>query len=371
MATKKYEKKESRDYQQELNNKIIGILEEAEQNLDKGLKWEMPFFKCNERPINGFTGERYNGANVMALMVEGYDDPRWMTFKQMEEKSKQIGKPLHLEKGSKAAYVMKVVPVYEKEEVWVEAPGGKKTKEEIVKKDSSGKPMPVRDEHGNPKISFKWYPVFNASQIVGMEPYMKRETTEEVKPHEAVEMLSMALQERTGLRVEHSARGQAYYSPSEHLVHMPKPELFKSADHYADTALHEYGHSTGKALGRDLTGQFGSALYAKEELVAELTSCYMAMELGVHHNPSTHENQAAYIKSWLKALKDDKTLITKAASQASKATEYLVGHYEAYKQELAQKNENRVTQAEDMAKDLIANLTKKPAQNKPTKALTM
>jgi len=76
---------------------------------------------------------------------------------------------------------------------------------------------------------------------------------------------------------------------------------------------------------------FGTPDYAKEELIAELTSSFMACELGIPHNPSSHDNHAAYLKSWLGALKDDKTLITKAANQASKATDFQVEHLNAYK----------------------------------------
>jgi len=82
---------------------------------------------------------------------------------------------------------------------------------------------------------------------------------------------------------------------------------------------------------------FGTTEYAKEELIAELTSSFMAVELGIPHNPSSHENHAAYLKSWLSALQADKTLITKAANQASKATEYQIEHLEAYKMTLHQK----------------------------------
>ena len=37
----------------------------------------------------------------------------------------------------------------------------------------------------------------------------------------------------------------------------------------------------------------------------------------------TFDNSASYIQSWLRKLKDDKTLIVKAASQAQKAVDYI------------------------------------------------
>ncbi|KWR77808.1 hypothetical protein RN01_25355 [Cupriavidus sp. SHE] len=273
-------------------------------------------------------------------MTEEFSDPRWMTFVQMQELSKAMETPLHIKKGSKASYIMKVVPAYQKDS------------DGNVLKNSDGKALPVLDEKGNPKIGFKWYPVFNASQIEGMPPYIQ--ASKEVKPVEEIELLSKALQERTDLKVEHSGVSRAYYSSAKHLVHMPEPGLFKSSEAYADTLLHEFGHSTGPALGRKMGNGFGTSEYAKEELIAELTSSFMAVELGIPHNPSSHENHAAYLRSWLSALKDDKTLITKAANQASKATEYQIEHLEAYKLTLQLKNQ----QAQDMADQAIATAKK-------------
>ena len=337
---KEYAKTEERDYQQELTNKFIARIEEAIACEEQGLKWDKPFFSCNEWPRNALTGEKYHGSNVATLMTEEFSDPRWMTFVQMQELSKNMETPLHIKKGSKASYIMKVVPAYQKDS------------DGNILKNSDGKALPILDEKGNPKIGFKWYPVFNACQIEGMPPYIQ--ASKEVKPAEEIELLSKALQERTDLKVEHSWISRAYYSSSKHLVHMPEPGLFKSSEAYADTLLHEFGHSTGPALGRKMGNGFGTNEYAKEELIAELTSSFMAVELGIPHNPSSHENHAAYLKSWLSALQDDKTLITKAANQASKATEYQMEHLEAYKMALQQKN----AQAQDMADQAIATAKK-------------
>ncbi|MGD6771333.1 zincin-like metallopeptidase domain-containing protein, partial [Staphylococcus arlettae] len=85
-------------------------------------------------------------------------------------------------------------------------------------------------------------------------------------------------------KVEHNDGGRAFYSVNQHKVSMPHKEKFVPGAYY-DTLLHELGHSTGPALGRDLSGSFGSAKYAFEELVAELSSVFMSAELGIPHNP--------------------------------------------------------------------------------------
>jgi len=141
----------------------------------------------------------------------------------MKVVSENEGIELHLKKGSKAGYIMKVVPAYEKDE------------KGQIKKNDKGEYSQVIDDHGNPKIGFKWYPVFNCSSIEGIPEYQERK--EEIKPFKTIQLLSSALQVRDDLKIVHTQRSKAYYSPESHLVHMPSPELFKSAGAYADTLL--------------------------------------------------------------------------------------------------------------------------------------
>lgn len=319
------DKNPERDYQQELTDKFIARIEEALANEEKGLKWDKPFFFSPEWPRNALTAERYRGSNVAILMSEEFADPRWMTFNQMQMLSKQTQEPLRLKKGCKACYIQRVIPVYERDD------------QGNIKKDENGAAIPVRNEDGTQKIGFKYYPIFNCSQIEGIEPYVK--PVREITPIEEVELLSKALQERTGLKVEHTDQMTPFYSPGKHLVNMPHRHHFKSSEMYADTLLHEFGHSTGPALGRKLDGGFGSVSYAKEELVAELASSFMSVELGVGHNPASHENNAAYLKSWLQVLENDKTFLSKAANQASKAVDYQTEHLNTYKQGLKHREE--------------------------------
>ena len=64
---------------------------------------------------------------------------------------------------------------------------------------------------------------------------------------------------------------------------MPRPEAYFEPINWHRTALHELGHWSGHSsrLNRDLSGNFGSALYAKEELVAEMTSAFVCASLGI------------------------------------------------------------------------------------------
>jgi len=82
------------------------------------------------------------------------------------------------------------------------------------------------------------------------------------------------------------------------------------------------GHWTGHRtrLGRDQSGGFGSALYAREELVAEMASAFVCASLGII--PTVRH--ADYLGSWLAVLREDNRAIFRAASAASKAADYLL-----------------------------------------------
>jgi antirestriction protein ArdC len=64
------------------------------------------------------------------------------------------------------------------------------------------------------------------------------------------------------------------------------------------------------------------------ELVAEMTACYLANELNVPQSDKV-EAYARYIKCWLKEMESDPKWVFAAASQASRAADYLLGFVQA------------------------------------------
>jgi len=104
---------------------------------------------------------------------------------------------------------------------------------------------------------------------------------------------------------------------------MPPKDCFVDEPHYYATGLHELTHWTGAShrLNRDISHPFGSPGYAQEEIRADLASLFMSAELGIPYDP---KDQAAYIQSWIKVLKNDKNEVFRAAADASKACDYLL-----------------------------------------------
>jgi antirestriction protein ArdC len=115
---------------------------------------------------------------------------------------------------------------------------------------------------------------------------------------------------------------RAFYSPDHDFIQVPRPEAYFEPINWHRTALHELGHWSGhpSRLGRDLSGGFSSAPYAKEELIAEITSAFVCASLGIV--PTVRH--ADYIGSWLDVLREDDRAIVRAASAASKAADYLL-----------------------------------------------
>ncbi len=124
------------------------------------------------------------------------------------------------------------------------------------------------------------------------------------------------------------AGDRAYYSAVNDMITMPARGQFRTAEGYYAAGFHEAGHSTGHArrLAREsLTSfshdrQWGDELYAKEELVAEMTSAMLQAETGID---GQFGQSSAYIVDWLTALEKDPNLVPHAAAQAQCACDLI------------------------------------------------
>lgn len=127
--------------------------------------------------------------------------------------------------------------------------------------------------------------------------------------------------------------GSAAYSPTSDMIYMPPPAAFTYQDYMLATLTHEAAHSTGheSRLNRpslmDPAANFGTEMYGREELVAELSTCFVLSETGVA-TTHTNRNNAIYLNNWLTALKADPRMLVWASSRAEKAANLLLGRVE-------------------------------------------
>lgn len=287
-----------KEYAEEVAARIIEQLEQGTA------PWQKPWLPGELRlPYNPTTGKEYRGMNSLWLHMQGHSDPRWMTYNQAAAEDAQV------RKGSKGTHI-----VY-----W-------KFSEERKATDDQGRPV-IDPDTGKQKTvtvqlerprSFMAV-VFNGSQIDGLPPLEARPTGPEPERHARAE----AILANSGADIRHEPGDRAFYRLITDSITLPERNQFPTADSYYATALHELGHWTGhpSRLDRDLGHPFGSEKYAREELRAEIASLMLGERLEIGHDPSQH---AAYVGSWIKALKEDPKEIFRAASDAERITGYVM-----------------------------------------------
>lgn len=294
----KGEKSPRSDVHQAVTDKIITMLEKAQENGFQ-MPWHRPGVSIS-RPTNAVTKNRYNGINVLSLWssadARNYRTGLWATYKQWQSLGAQVRK-------GEAATPIVFYKTLEIEDV--------------------ERAMPD-DEDAVERIHIaKGYWGFNADQVDGY-----------VLPEEPQDVLVTRLAHaetffsHIGVPISHGGT-RAFYRPSEDRIQMPDLLLFRdtpassATEGYYAVLGHEAGHATGasKRLDRDLSGRFGDAKYAMEELIAELTSANLCADLAITAQP--REDHAHYIKNWLQVLRKDKTAIFTAAAAAHRAAEYL------------------------------------------------
>jgi antirestriction protein ArdC len=284
-----------RDVYSRITGKIIADLEQGVRPWMKPWHAEHTAGRIT-RPLR-HNGIPYKGINIVMLwsvsVTKGYASPFWLTFKQALE----LGG--HVRKGESGELV-----VYA---------------DRITRTETNDKGEELMRE-----IPFmKGYTVFNAEQCEDLPVRY----TAKAKPPALTPMQRIDAADRffiaTGAVVRHGGT-RAFYAEGPDHVQMPPFETFRDAESYAATLAHEITHWTKheKRLARDFGRvRFGDEGYAKEELVAELGSAFLCADLVI--TPEVRDDHAAYIASWLKALRDDKRLIFTAAAHAQRAVDYL------------------------------------------------
>lgn len=141
----------------------------------------------------------------------------------------------------------------------------------------------------------------------------------------------------------------AYFSISKNEIVMPEKRQFKDGESFYSNLFHEMGHSTGAEgqLDRIKPAPFGSAEYAREELVAELTAALTAQRYGMTKH--LKGDSAAYLKSWLDSLKESPQFIKTTLLDVKKATSMLTQHIDKIAMEIDQ--EKKAEQKENVGNE--------------------
>lgn len=265
------------------------------QQLEKGVvPWRKPWTGVRSGAISGATGKPYSLLNQMLLVKAG----EWYTWNQIQALGGKV------RKGEKSSMVVfwKQTPVKDEDPA---------TGEQIERM------IPV----------LKYFNVFHIDQLDGIEA--KTFDPEAIDPatDTAADAIIAGYIQRSGVELEHRKGDEAFYSPSVDRVVLPLREQFPSMAEYYSTAFHELTHSTGHSSRLDRISRrafFGNEDYSREELVAEIGAAALLNHCGIE-TADSFKNSAAYIQSWLRALRNDKKLIVSAAGAAAKAFELITG----------------------------------------------
>ena len=221
--------------------------------------WQQSWPSGLMAPYNAVKGNTYSGRNAVRLFMQGlkrgYTDPRWATARQIKEMQGHIRKDEH---GTGILYY--------------------------------GQRL-VIDDDGTEKMRgvVRHYYVFNIEQT--NLPALQREALREVTPD------LPAFAELLAIHNPRMAPGEPMYDPNSDVIHMLVKAAFTNDGEYYSAVFHEMGHWTGheSRLNRDLTHPFGTPGYAREELVAELSSFMLSLEHGLPFSP---KQSHAYLQGW-------------------------------------------------------------------------
>jgi antirestriction protein ArdC len=271
------------------------IADKILEALDKGVvPWHKPW-KSNGFHTNLKSKRPYRGINVWLLeysaAVQGFTSPYWLSYKQAQAMGGQV------RKGEESTVVIFYKTVEKKD---------KKTGDVI-------------DRYR----LLRYYRVFNVEQIDGIEAKIPAPVEGcEFEPVEAADAIVNAWAGKP--QIKHGG-DRACYAPYLDVVTLPLPEDFESAEAYCSTRFHELVHSTGheSRLNRGLFDGFGTVIYSKEELVAEMGAAILNWHSGIFETQM--DQSAAYIKHWRDKIAAEPRLVIDAARLAQSATDMILG----------------------------------------------
>lgn len=293
---------------QQLAERFIHCLDEKQAEWSKN--WRTVGGACN-----GISNRKYSGLNRFLLTFysqeEKYEGNRFFTFNQIKDKG------YHLE-NAKGKGIPIIYPMFN----YFKDGATDYSDRKLV--GVSKKSEMIRSGEAT-ESNFKW--AYASVKYVFSEDLIK-EIEKDPQQHifsedEKLQFLKGFMKETGVDFFQSKINDRCYYVPSQHKIVLPPDNHFYSKEAMLSTLAHEIAHSTSKELGRDVSGEFGSEEYAKEELRAEIASAYICAELGI--DTSTNENNnVAYIQSWSTAIKDNYKYLEDAVKDADKICNFVM-----------------------------------------------
>ena len=283
------------------------VTEQVMELLKQGtVPWQKSWDAHVGPPRNGVSGRYYRGFNVFALSLAGFESPYWFTPRQVNALD------AHIRKGERVTWI----------HFWKfwDPEKGSETREAEANTRRTG------------ALIIRAYRVVNLDQCQGpgIERFRDKHPAETPVRHDndpiaACERIVDDMPNRPGIRF---GGDRACYRMKPDVVDLPHLRSFVSSEEFYSTWFHELSHSTGhpdRLNRKTLTDgtPFGSPIYSREELVAEMGAAFLCAVAGIED--PTLQNSAAYIAGWLTYLRSDPKALIVAGAQAQKAADYVLG----------------------------------------------
>ena len=258
------------------------IVDEILSNIDKELPWQAPWRGLAQ---NYLFGTIYRGVNqIMLSVIASKHDWRnqWLTRKQ----AWSVGNDIR--KGEKYSPLIKYIFV------------------------------PDEDEGVMKYAGAKYYQLYSIDQL--------RDVPAQAINNQVIKEPEIILTNSPVQVTVNFGGNRAYYLPKQDTIQLPRMQDFISSEHYYSTYFHELSHATGHVsrLNRFSDDSFvNRETYAQEELIAEFSAAFLCGECGIDN---THDQSAAYIAGWKKAIKKNPNAVVEAISAAQKATDLILDH---------------------------------------------
>lgn len=335
------------------------LMVERIQSLSGKDSWKKPWFTDGalQWPKN-LNGREYNGQNALMLLLhcekEGYKIPRFCTFDCIQRMNSKDNKG---EEDKPRVSVLKgehSFPVMLTTFTCIH----KETKERI-KWDDYKRFSQDEQEKYNVYPKMQVFRVFNVQQTnlkearpelwKKLEQEYSKPIAEKGEQYAFEPVDRMITDNRWICPIKPTYGDSAYYSISKNEIVVPEKPQFRDGESFYGTAFHEMAHSTGAEgqLNRIKPSAFGSAEYAREELVAELTAALTAQRYGMTKN--LKDDSAAYLKSWLDSLKESPQFIKTTLLDVKKAASMLTQHIDKMAVEI--ENGKKTAQTEEIKND--------------------
>ena len=294
--------------EEEIADRIIELLDQGQLP-----PWEKDWRSSRHGglPLNAISMKPYRSVNrwmtLLTQQLMGYDDPRWLTYRQAEA----LGG--HARKGEHATTVV----------FW---------KRVTARRGDDEKPGEQESPEEQPRTypMLRAYHVFNVEQTEDcrLKPMPEPDEQSDHDPLELADAIIQAMPDPPRMEHYSTANHAPHYAPALDVIRVPERGRYDSVEGYYNTVFHELVHSTGhpqrlhrfelNANAHDLHA------YGREELVAGMGSAMLAAHAGIGQDRLL-QRDASYIQHWRDAIQADKAMVIRAATLAQRATDHILG----------------------------------------------